>query len=444
MAHNLFVDAIKPVLSRLFFECLCNIGRWKVKRAKLLIPAVAAVVLMYDDPGTAASFHNGTIGDCGGCHQMHSSSTGSTVENSVYQLQGSDASSTCLRCHGAATPIDHQMTTHPVPPDGIPPLALTPGGDFAYIQKNYSWIGSDGKPGYSAGDRHGHNIVSRDYGYRADSTLHFSPGGEFPGSVLSCTSCHDPHGRYRIVDLSGTVLADGAPIVSSGSYGAVPSPAGAVGSYRMLAGQGYQPPETTVSFVYNPPIAVVPVGYNRGEDAAEVRVAYGMRTSEWCGNCHGRILAGQDGTHLHPSNVELGRTADIYNSYVKSGELSGNKGQSYSSLVPFQVGESADITRLTGLTTSMAGPEASDKVACLTCHRAHASGWDGVIRWNGKGTFLTVNGDYPGIDASGPAGSGENSSGKTRAEYKKAMYDRSPTRFALFQRSLCNKCHARD
>lgn len=413
-----------------------------MKRARLFIPAVVTIVMMYDAPCTVASFHNGTIGDCGGCHRTHS--TADSADSSAYQLQGSDASSTCLRCHAAPTPVDYQVTTHPVPPGGSPPLALTPGGDFAYLRKHYSWTSSNGKPGYSPGDRHGHNIVARDYGYSADVTLHFSPGGEFPASALACTSCHDPHGRYRIVDLTGSVLVDGPPIVSSGSYGAVPTSAGAVGSYRMLAGQGYQPPETAVAFDRDPPIAVVPVNYNRSEDAAEVRVAYGKRTSEWCGNCHGRMLTGQDGTHLHPVGVELGRIADVYNAYVKSGDFSGVKGRAYTSLVPFQVEETVDIARLAGLTTSTAGPGPADKVSCLTCHRAHASGWDGIGRWNDKGTFLTVNGDYPGVDAFGAAASGENSSGKTRAEYKKAMYDRSPSRFALFQRSLCNKCHAGD
>ncbi len=413
-----------------------------MKWIRHVMPALATVVLMTDAPCTAVTYHNGTIGDCGGCHSVHAVSD--PADSSGYQLQGSDASSTCLRCHAAAAPVDYQITTHPVPPSGMPPLALTPGGDFAYVRKHYSWLGHDGKPRYSPGDRHGHNIVARDYGYSADATLHFSPGGEFPASALSCTSCHDPHGRYRVVDLAGTVLADGPPIVSSGSYGAVPSPAGAVGSYRMLAGQGYQPPETAVAFVQDPPIAVVPVNYNRGEDVVDVRAAYGKGASAWCGNCHGRMLSGEESTHLHPSNVDLGRVADVYNAYVKSGDISGNKGRAYSSLVPFQTGESTDIVRLTGLTTSTAGPEATDRVACLSCHRAHASGWDGISRWNEKATSLTVNGDYPGIDASGAAAVGENSSGKTRAEYKKAMYDRSVSHFAIFQRSLCNKCHLRD
>jgi len=79
---------------------------------------------------------------------------------------------------------------------------------------------------------------------------------------------------------------------------------------------------------------------------------------------------------------------------------------------------------------------------CLSCHRAHASGWDHAMRWNMKTEFLVYNGEYPGIDGTNvPAGI---SQGRTRAETRKAYYDRPPTAYATSQRSLCNKCHAKD
>jgi hypothetical protein len=136
--------------------------------------------------------------------------------------------------------------------------------------------------------------------------------------------------------------------------------------------------------------------------------------------------------------------AGIYNTYITSGNLNGSHLAAYSSLVPFQSEDVTDIQQLLATTTSASGPTPNDKMTCLTCHRVHASGWDSITRWNMRGEFLTIGGSYPGIDSSSKGSTGEISTGKTSAEYKKALYDRDASKFASYQRSLCNKCHARD
>jgi len=89
-----------------------------------------------------------------------------------------------------------------------------------------------------------------------------------------------------------------------------------------------------------------------------------------------------------------------------------------------------------------AGPDASANVMCLSCHRAHASGWDHATRWNIKTEFLVVNGEYPGVDdMTVPP---RISQGRTRAETRKTFYERPASRYAAYQRSFCNKCHAKD
>jgi hypothetical protein len=75
-------------------------------------------------------------------------------------------------------------------------------------------------------------------------------------------------------------------------------------------------------------------------------------------------------------------------------------------------------------------------VICLSCHRAHASGFPEMLRWNMSTTFIVQNGAYP----SGTVGTAP----KTSAAYQAAYYDRPPTVFANYQRVLCNKCHAKD
>ena len=77
--------------------------------------------------------------------------------------------------------------------------------------------------------------------------------------------------------------------------------------------------------------------------------------------------------------------------------------------------------------------------------RAHASGWDQAARWNNGYEMLVVNSQYPGTDATDPgANSARAAQGRTQAETQAAYYGRPVTAFATYQRSLCNKCHAKD
>jgi predicted CXXCH cytochrome family protein len=94
-----------------------------------------------------------------------------------------------------------------------------------------------------------------------------------------------------------------------------------------------------------------------------------------------------------------------------------------------------------------AGPvaEATDNVSCLSCHRAHASGFESMLRFAHANEFTTI------ADAAGLAMFDTNTvegkinrgfSGKVAQETQ--YYGRLATEFAPYQRLLCNKCHAKD
>ncbi|WP_243371552.1 cytochrome C [Geotalea sp. SG265] len=437
-----------------------------MQRISLTSFIVVSALLAYPLPGNIAfAFHNGGVADCDGCHTMHNSSgnvpmtTGGrpTGAGYAYLLKGSDQSSTCLICHAGSSPTDSfKVATNPVPAPGNFPLQLPPGGDFAYLQKNYNWVTSTGTAQSSPGSNHGHNINAADFLYFSNGARWTTaPGGFYPTASLGCTSCHDPHGKYRILDAAGTTIATtGKPIGDSGSYGALPTSSVAVGSYRLLAGQYYKPAslQGNFGFVANPPVAVAPQSYNRSEAASDTRVAYGMGMSEWCGNCHASLQhntinpATTVGNHPAGYNAKLTNVYTTYNAYIYTGNLTNtNPALGYSSLVPFEESISS-LSSLAADTTSTAGASAVDNVNCLTCHRAHASAWDSCTRWNtAQGAYLTVAGSYPGLDAPTTQGQqGEYATGKTMAEYQQAMYDRPPTAFAANQWSLCNKCHEQD
>ena len=362
---------------------------------------------------TGEAFHSGSTEECQGCHTDEKGS-----------LRGSDESSTCLRCHqappGTLTPTGYYIATSDDDLRKGPPSQLTPGGDFGYLKKNYVWTDPEGVRLSSSGERHGHNIVSIDFGYKADTTNSTAPGGIYPAGTLSCVSCHDPHGK-------------------------IPTDAGAGGAYRLLGGQGYGPSSARgMAFTYDPPVAVAPRDYNRSEAITDTRVAYGKGMSEWCSNCHAPIDEGALKVHIHPVGNHARFTMNViyhYNFYVKSGDLRGSNNTSYTSLVPFEEGIDDKIILAQHAKNDGSyrmGPDYRSTVICLSCHRAHASAWDRITRWSDV-DFIVYKGVYPGIDNGSPP---ELAEGRTAAETKRAFYDRPSDHYAARQRSLCNKCHA--
>ena len=399
----------------------------------------------------AHAFHSGGVAECEGCHSMHTPKTGGS-----YLLVGTDASSTCLTCHQNVSdtmPTGYHISTDDSKLTTGTPLQRTPGGDFAWVKKTFTYTYSGTTYSETGG---GHNIVAQDFGYTVDSHNSTAPGGTFPSSQLSCVSCHDPHGQYRRLQ-DGTITKTGLPIKASGSYNGTsnePTATEAVGVYRLLAGPGYTKGTVTFNGV---PAAKVPSTYNQTEATNQVRVAYGVAKSgghstwgDWCGTCHGGMHS-TGGSYVHPVDENLGSTiASNYNSYVKSGDMSGTPGSAFTSLVPFAT-NSSDYSSLASLAnnngSNLAGPSSTDQVTCISCHRAHASGFSHALRFDYGYEFMVKGGKYVGSDNPevGPTGRGPlQSRGRTIADWQAAYYDRDASKFATYQRVLCNKCHAKD
>ena len=246
--------------------------------------------------------------------------------------------------------------------------------------------------------------------------------------------------------MDGSIAATGSPIIDSGSYVSSPSPDSqvAVGVYRMLGGSGYIPRGLTagLAFTYAPPVAVAPDDYNRSEAVSPTRVAYGAGMSEWCRNCHAAVHSGST-TFEHPAPERLENDIiNYYNSYIKTGDLTGTMATAYLSLVPFEAG-TGNYATLKGISTNTPtkGPDSADgapQVMCLTCHRAHASGWDGIMRWNAKSSQIVSGGKYSQeTSLYQPFGQG-----RTEAEALQAYYQTPAVKFDANQQSLCAKCHS--
>ena len=437
----------------------------RAARIQILRLAAAALLVVGLGSGRAQAFHSGGVGDCDGCHSMHNSFDGSAVtgtQSGPFLLKGSDQSSMCLYCHEAAgvpTPRAYFISTASADlTPGSAPVQLTPGGDFGWLKKTYSWAVS-GQVQMSLGERHGHNIVATDYGYQPDVRNALAPGGTYPSSALACSSCHDPHGRYRRL-ADGSVGTTGLPIFDSGSYAESTPPrtgVSAVGSYRMLAGIGYQPRSLNggFAFAFPPPMAISPSSYNRSESVTQTRVAYGQGMSEWCANCHTSMIQGGRtvamASLLHPAGAAARLGPGIvsnYDAYVKTGNVSNvDATRAYWSLVPFEEGANSTYVSLLlharSDDTFLNGPDTNSTVSCMTCHRAHASGFDSMTRFRVGNDFITV-GNGSTVVWPDPASNPAQAQGRSAAETQRSYYDRPATLYAPYQAQLCNKCHVKD
>ncbi|HKI48657.1 MAG TPA: cytochrome C, partial [Desulfobacteria bacterium] len=195
------------------------------------------------------------------------------------------------------------------------------------------------------------------------------------------------------------------------------------------------------AILYQAPYAVAPTDYNRSEASSDTRVAYGKFTDMFCVNCHDLFHSTFANGLVHPVGQTLSSAIRAnYNSYVKSGDMTGTSGTAYLSLVPFQEDNQTNLATLLSQTTKTDGAvSGSEKVTCLSCHRAHASGFDSMLRYSVQSTFVTINGAYPDMGTNP-----DDAMGRTVAEMQQAYYDRPASTFASYQRVLCNKCHAKD
>lgn len=212
-----------------------------------------------------------------------------------------------------------------------------------------------------------------------------------------------------------------------------------------MAGKGYKPKSVggDHAFTADPPAAVAPVQYNRPEGVSDTRVAYGSGMSEWCMNCH--VNSHKNGGHPTGANARFSDTAlRIYNSYLGSGNMGGFRDKAYSSLVPYEMGTKsyAELKRTANSDGSdRSGPVSGSNVMCLSCHRAHASCWDYMGRWNLKAGLFIYDNDFPGIDKNSPP---DVAQGRSSMESRAAYYGRPADAFSSHQRELCSKCHGKD
>ncbi len=365
-----------------------------MKASRLLILAAAAVLVT---GAPALAFHDGGVAACNGCHTMHNSQNGQPMNFNAtgtgpgtpvgqgwpYLLLYANKSDTCLRCHAGNSGRYQIWSSDPKNPTLA--QANRGGGDFVFLQETNINDGHGGATNPILGYRAGHSVISGIKNTVADPKNTTAPGGTYPASDLGCTSCHDPHGTS---------------------------------AYRLL----YQEGQTAGSAQYTSHIVAEGIALNNNPETPTNHNAYHSGYSEWCGTCHGDFHKAS-GNLIHPSGEPLGDLSTNYNMYKGTTDCvahppvgalpcgSGVVTSAYLPEVPFE-----DATTST---TSAAGPTTNSQVACMTCHRSHATSAPDAGRWDFNIPLLAEDGQESGSYA-------------------------IPNPYDANQRSLCNKCHSQD
>lgn len=324
-------------------------------------------------------------GYCSGCHTMHNSQDDLPMRydggnTPLAQLLRGD----CYGCHAQGGGV----SLFPIGVDNIPQvyhLGTQPdlaGGNFGYI---------DGTAGTLASDTKGHNISDLT---GSDGTLFGPPGGIVQSSHddganvntnnLQCAGTNGCHGNryfpapgYEGItgahhdNVNGTV--DPAGVDPEPGHG-----------YRFLVGtKGYEDPDWQFTsgpadhneyFGLATPASLGCSGALTCHGNGGIRPPNGTM-SEFCATCHGNF-------HTLATSTSSGVGSVAASPFIRHpSDYSLPVAGEYSSYTTYKI--NSPVARINAVP---AGPSSlvtpgSDAVMCLSCHVAHGSNYDDMLKW---------------------------------------------------------------
>ncbi len=389
---------------------------------------VAGLLVMIATPSMAVhkNFNNQLY--CGGCHTMHNSQGGVTLEGnaanggSIVLLRGDvalrkDVHNLCLQCHGSngsqATGVWDGHTAPKVYIDGAEGdgngfslldtnpanddfINIGAGGDFSAAMEGDSsgWaVRTTALPTF--GTVEGTTPIGRGHSLGLATA---TPPGNADGDVtdFTCTSCHDPHGAYNVPtteanrfrnlkriprDSGSTNVLLNANIRSYVGYGGCDADA----NWTNGSGSG-------ATFIW----PVYTTGADWSTDTSDCYTAggrvnsYGVSTgnatdgiANWCATCHDDwhedLASGGNDQGLdwqrHPVDNLLNDGTTTSGGNVTIVDTTNyNVARDAGRGLPIATTDSSPVFYLQDATT--------DKVFCLSCHFAHGGPYYDNLRWD--------------------------------------------------------------
>ncbi len=339
----------------------------------LLCFVLGPVVLFFSILFSPCVVFASVTGICSNCHTMHNSQGGQPV------YTGGPAPTllvnSCVGCHSSdttETKIDiGGGTIVPIVYNSLEPAKPLAGG-------NFYWVEDAGH-----GDRYGHNV----YGIsEPDVTLTTAPG-----SIYCANSCHTSlalaapgngcQGCHNYLKHHGTDPASGDPENNeSGWYRFLSAP---LDSEHLGNGGGPVNGIESSDWEYEPSATNHNVYYKgTGSDLGDIPESMG----KFCGGCHAKFHspgfetiytdngsgASESPWLRHPADYAMPDAGEFANA------AGGIIGMAYDPLVP--VGKPVPL----GAPADAEVVKEFDTVMCLSCHRAHGSPYEHMLRWEGN------------------------------------------------------------
>jgi predicted CXXCH cytochrome family protein len=368
-------------------------GKTMKKIMITLFIAFVALVLGY---GNA----DAVTGQCSNCHTMHDSQDGSDEGDAGAQTQLLKAG--CVTCHtgphGSGGDGRNDSYGAPVVLDTVDPsstggTATLAGGDFYWVdagtdEKGHNvldlpnisgqdaTIASTTPPGWDEGATTGLTVDSK--------TIQVTGGAGWGGAQLTCAGTFGCHGTR---DSAGFGGLSGAHHGNAGTSDQASTASTIGNSYRFLAGiKGLEHVNhnwSEAAATHNEYYGANDTSTERDDDATST-YTNSDTMSFFCAECHGDFHAKIDNDTSfgnpwvrHPSDIVLPNSGefDDYNS-----DNGDNTAGNYNLTVPVARGAvpaASSATVTPGATTATGAI-----VMCLSCHRAHGSEYNDMLRFD--------------------------------------------------------------
>ncbi len=323
-------------------------------------------------PGNSSAAISGI---CSDCHTMHNSQGGSEMATygggtgpNSFLTRG-----TCVGCHaqGSANNIVTVGTSQ------IPQVSHANSTDLA--AGNFANIGTGGT---SDNDSKGHNVIDL-FGANSDGVLNAAPGvymvhsGFLSDTYLTCAGTNGCHGSRQ--DASGTGIGAIKGAHHGNVDGQLTTADTIANSYRFLLGvkglenttdRWQNKSATSHNEYYGKTTPTTYACYSQDCHASFPAKPRNGTITDFCGTCHpdfhGTGNIGGDTSSpftRHPTDIVIKNSGE-YASYT-----------SYSVEAP--AGRPSVPSSMSGTVTP-----GTDVVTCLSCHFAHASDYDDMLRWD--------------------------------------------------------------
>ena len=356
-----------------------------------IIAVAAALIALFSCPVAAK-----VTGVCSDCHTMHNSQGGATIyAEGPYETLLVNG---CVGCHTAPAGVQNDGTnTIPYVNQATEPTFIGQANPNTLSGGSFYWVATAG----GGEDAKGHNVL----GISERDTIAYAPGGGTRGCASTChetlaeeqdiipdlgTGCEGCHLSVGHHADDGAYAGGAKHVTSAPWYRFLSAHPTAVGSLGVEGIEHEKWNYGATASLHNEYLGKPDVEMDKKANF----FALGNTVTAFCCGCHGDFHdenEEEDGSGnwiRHPADHEIPDSGE----YASAFGASGGTG-TYDPDVPVA---RPDLSSGTPSGTVTLGP-GGDMVMCLSCHVAHGSPYDDMLRWDYNGMIA----DGGGADGTG-------------------------------------------